>query len=145
MIKTLTLSWKTFLGALLCAACGLTLPIANANLLTDLQVYYQFDGNANDSSGNGLNLDTFGGVGFAPGLFGQALDLHGNPNQYAQRPVNDTILDFGSNDFTIQIWVNFNSITSAEQTILEKASNLGSPGWTISKITRSGHLEKPLL
>jgi len=109
-----------------------------ANLTTDLQVYYQFDSNSNDSSGNSRNLDTFGNVGFASGLYGQAIDLHANASQYAERPVSDSILDFGSNSFTIQTWINFNSITSAEQTIIEKASNLGSPGWTISKITRSG-------
>jgi hypothetical protein len=107
-------------------------------LQNGLQAYYQFDANGNDSSGNGLNLDLFGGVGFATGIFGQALDLHANASQYAQRPFSDPVFDFGANDFTIQIWVNFNSVTSAEQTIFEKASEFGAPGWTISKITRSG-------
>jgi hypothetical protein len=105
----------------------------SAGLLTDLQVYYQFNGNGNDSSGNGRNLDLFGGVGFAPGLFGQALDLHRNNSQFAQRPVDDLILNLGPTDFTIQTWVNFNS-TDDEQTLIEKYFGSGGPGWTLTKL-----------
>ncbi|MGZ3397463.1 MAG: hypothetical protein ACXVB2_25450, partial [Isosphaeraceae bacterium] len=93
--------------------------VCSAGLMDGLQVYYQFDGNGNDSSGNGRNLDLFGGVGFAPGLFGQALDLHHNNSQFAQRPVDDPVLNLSSTDFTIQTWVNFNS-TDGEQTLIEK-------------------------
>ena len=113
----------------------------------NLQVYYQFNNNGNDSSNNNRDLSMFGGVGivgsagFAPGLYGQALYLHANDNQYAQRPISDSILDFGPNNFTTQVWVNFNSMTSTEQTMLEKASNRGAPGWTISKVTRGGQNE----
>ncbi len=123
--------------------CGVSIVQATP-IQKDLQVYYQFNGNGNDSSGNNRDLTLFGGVGFAPGLYGQALDLHANANQYAQRPVSDSILDFGSNNFTAQIWVNFNTMTSTEQTMLEKVSNVGDPGWTISKVTRGGQNELEL-
>lgn len=131
--------WFLLTGALtvsLLAPCT-----GRADLLTNLEVYYPFDGNGTDASGNGRNVGLFGGVGFAPGLYGQALDLHADASQYAQRPVNDPVLNFGLNDFTIQVWVNFNSITSAEQTLLEKFANRTGPGWTISKVTRGGQNE----
>ena len=76
-----------------------------------LTAYYPFDGNGNDASGNGYNL-THGGVGFASGLFGQALNPNGSDAQYA---ASATPADFGSKDFTVSIWVNFNS-SSGEQT-----------------------------
>ena len=55
----------------------------NLNFYTNLQVYYQFEGNGADASGNGRNLVLYGGAGFGPGLFGQGLALQGNPNQFA--------------------------------------------------------------
>ena len=51
--------------------------------------YWAFDGNSADSSSNGRDLILFGGVGFAPGLFGRAPDLHHDNSQYAARPVTD--------------------------------------------------------
>lgn len=56
--------------------------------------YWPFDGSGADLFGGGRDLDLFGGVGFAPGLFGQALDLHSNPSQYAARPGDDQHLRF---------------------------------------------------
>lgn len=72
-------------------------------------------------------------MGFVPGLFGQALDLHGNPSQYAARPGDDPIFDFGGAEFTLQVWVRFNQ-TSGEQTLLEKFSFQAGPGWTLTKL-----------
>jgi hypothetical protein len=87
----------------------------------------------NDASGNGYNLTQFGGVGFAAGLFGQALDLHHNNSQYAARPVSDPAFDFGSSNFTVSIWANFNT-TSGEQTLIEKWDGAAGPGWTLTKL-----------
>lgn len=98
-----------------------------------LIAYYPFDGNGNDASGDGYNLDLHGGVGFASGLFGQALDLHHNNSQFAQRPVSDAALNFGSSDFTVQIWAKFNS-TSGEQVLMEKWDGASGPGWTLTKV-----------
>lgn len=97
-----------------------------------LLAYYPFDGNGSDASGDGYNLTLHGGVGFASGLFDQALDLHHNDAQYAARPVSDAAFDFGSNNFTVSIWVNFNN-TSGEQTLIEKWDGAGGPGWTLTK------------
>jgi hypothetical protein len=95
--------------------------------------YWPFDGSGADLSEGGRNLELFGGVGFASGLFGQALDLHGDPSQYAARPGDDQIFDFGAADFTLQVWVRFNH-TSGEQTLLEKFSFQAGPGWTVTKL-----------
>jgi Concanavalin A-like lectin/glucanases superfamily len=97
-----------------------------------LVAYYPFDDNGNDASGNGFNLSLFGRVGFALGLFGEALDLHHNDAQFAARPVSDSAFNFGSNNFTVSIWVNFNN-TSGEQTLIEKWNGAGRPGWTLTK------------
>jgi len=117
-------------------AIGLVLATAGpgvASLTDDLAAYYHFDGSGVDSSGNGLNLNLVGEAGFAPGLIGQALGLSGNLNQYAQMSagVDDSALNFGGGNFTIQAWVNFNQISS-EQTLLEKFSGSGGPGWTLT-------------
>jgi hypothetical protein len=95
--------------------------------------YWPFDGNGADLSGGGRSLTLFGGVGFAPGLFGQALDLHNNGSQFAARQIDDAIYDFGANDFTVQVWVNFNN-TFREQTLIEKFSSAAGPGWTLTKL-----------
>lgn len=105
---------------------------ALAGLQTGLAAYYHLDGNGLDSSGNGLNLNLVGGVGFGAGLFGQALSLHNDPSQYATRPGDDASLNFGSSDFAIQVWVNFNTFGGREQTLIEKFSGSSGPGWTLT-------------
>ena len=71
----------------------------HAGLLDGLAVYYKFDGSGADSSGNGCDVGLYGGVGFAPGIFGTALDLHHNGSQLAQRPADDPVLNLGAADF----------------------------------------------
>lgn len=92
-----------------------------------------FEGNGNDASGGGRNLTLVGAPGFAPGLFGQALDLHRNPAQYAIRPASDALYGFGAGEFTVQTWVNFYD-TSSEQTLIEKFDGATGPGWTLTKL-----------
>ena len=106
---------------------------AQAGLTTNLVGYWTFDGDGRDSSGRGYDLELHGsGVLFDTGLFGQGLSLRGDTSKYAARPVDDPIYDFGSNDFTVQVWVNFNNI-SGEQVLIEKFDGPSNPGWTLSK------------
>ncbi len=100
-------------------------------LTSGLLGYWQFNGNGADSSGNGRDVSLFGGAGYGPGLFGQALSLNGTQGMFAQRPTNDTAFDFGSGDFTIQTWANFNTV-SRIQTLIEKFTGSSGPGWTLS-------------
>jgi Concanavalin A-like lectin/glucanases superfamily len=105
---------------------------ARAGLTTDLLAYYHLDGNGIDSSGNGYNLSLVGNPAFGPGLYGQALALNGDSSQYATRPGDDAAFNFGSSNFTIQVWVNFNAFGNSEQTLIEKFTGGGGPGWTLT-------------
>ena len=100
-----------------------------ATLSDGLIGYWQFDGNGRDTSGGGRDLELVGGVGFAPGLLGSALDLHNNPVQYARRPSDDAVYDFVASDFSVQAWVNFKTF-SDEQVLVEKYEGTDGPGWT---------------
>ncbi len=108
-------------------------------LATNLIGYWQFNGTGADSSTLGNDLVVYGGAGYADGLFGQALDLQGDPSQYAARPIDDHIYDFGSSDFTVQAWVNYNSL-AGEQTLVEKFLGPAGTGWTLTKLPgNQGH------
>ena len=86
--------------ALIGSTLALGLPAASADLTADLQGYWQFNGNGNDSSGNNLDLTLFGGLGFGSGLSGQALNFPNDESMFAQRAVDDAVFDFGLSDFT---------------------------------------------
>lgn len=118
----------TLFSSLLFALASST---ANAQITNGLIGYWHFNGNGNDSSGNGRTLSLFGSAGFGSGLFGEALALPGSSNSYAQQALNDTAFDFGPSDFTIQVWFNFNS-NSREQTLIEKFAGSTGPGWTLT-------------
>src|SRR5262249_572274 len=64
---------------------------------------------------------------------GQALSLDGSAEANAVQLANNTAFDFGSNDFTIQVWAKFNSAPddNAIENLLEKFSGEGGPGWTL--------------
>ncbi len=102
-------------------------------LAAGLLSYWRFDGNGIDTAPGRRDMTLEGGVGFDDGLFGQALDLHRDPTRFAMRPLDDPEFDFGSGDFTIQTWVNLNSVTG-EQVFLEKFENSNPPGWSITKL-----------
>ena len=106
---------------------------ANADLTEGLISYWPFDGNGTDVSPFDRDLTLQGGVGYATGLFGQALDMHNNPSTYAQRLIDDEAYDFGGTDFTVQVWVNYYS-TIFEQVLVEKFTGGEGPGWTLTKI-----------
>ena len=81
---------RASLGVLLCLCCaGVLCETASAGLIDGLIGYWQFEGNPNDASGNGRDLVTYGGLGYASGLFGQAADFTRDITKYAQRPVSD--------------------------------------------------------
>jgi hypothetical protein len=66
---------KRFLGLVLAVTAfvaGQASMADAASLKKDLLGYWQFNGNGNDSSGNGNTLALFGGAGYGKGLFGKA-------------------------------------------------------------------------
>lgn len=112
------------------AACFLSTAV-NASTVDGLVGHWAFDNNANDTSGNGYDLNLVGNPGFGSGRFGQALSLTGDGSKYAVRPIDDLALNFGANDFTVQVWANFYD-RSTEQVLIEKFTNTDGPGWTFA-------------
>jgi hypothetical protein len=70
-----------------------------ANLLA----YYDFEGNANDRSGHGLNGTVVDGQLASPGKLGQGLGLQVNDAGYADLG-NPALLDFSTGDWTLAAW-----------------------------------------
>ncbi len=95
--------------------------------------YWPLDGDGGEFSGSARSLDLCGGVGFAPGLLGQALDLAGDGARFARRPGDDAAYDFGAGEFTIQVWVNVQRDPNWEQTLVEKFDPARSLGWTLNE------------
>jgi hypothetical protein len=77
-----------------------------------------------------------GDARISPGLVGGAFSLDGD-GDFVEVP-NDSMLDFGEQDFTVSLWVKFSS-TGGEQVLIEKwvqkfTSPLASIGWTLTKL-----------
>jgi len=64
-------------------------------------VEYKFDGNANDTSGNGEHGTLVGDATFATGMYGQALSLDGDLDY-----VEVAISDYTFTTFTLECWIN---------------------------------------
>jgi len=114
------------------AAIVMSVGIASAALTDGLQGYWQFNGNGSDRSGQDRDLTVTGSYGKS--IFEQALNLTGSNDEYAVRSSDDDALDFGTSDFALQIWVNWNT-TAGEQVIIEKFSGSDGPGWTLTKLS----------
>lgn len=75
-----------------------------------------------------------GGASKGAGLVGEAFVLNGT-NAFIEVP-DAPALNFGTNDFTAALWVNFDS-TAGEQVLIEKlveTMNLDATGWGFSKL-----------
>jgi autotransporter-associated beta strand protein len=76
-----------------------------ASFPTGIVAHYPFDGNTNDTSGNGLNATLQSGpTSYAAGQFGQAISLQSAFNQYLTVPYNSTLNLTGA--YTVSIWLN---------------------------------------
>ncbi len=102
---------------LLCAV-GVVLLLACVNVaLGDLMARYGFEGDVNDSSGNGHAGIAYGGPGYAPGRFGLAMDFDGADDYIEIAPFKYTS-DAG--EFSLTFWFSVKSIAST-------AANNGFP------------------
>ena len=93
----------------------------------DMIGWWTGDGTAADFA-NGHDGTLQNGATYGAGQVGQAFQLDGSNDFVDVASVPE--LNVGTGDFTIDLWVNFDSV-SGEQTIFEKWD--GSPGWTLSK------------
>jgi hypothetical protein len=99
---------------------------------------------ASDEAGNPLDQDGDGLVGEDPSDIyrGEFLITSGGEKALVFDGVNDHVLvphasqlDFGTGDFTIELWVNYSSL-SGEQVLLEKWID-SSDGWTLTKLSNN--------
>jgi hypothetical protein len=85
--------------------------------------HYKFDGNADDSSGNGNNGSLNGGPTFVAGKVGQAISLNGTTGFVR---VNDSnSLDFNNADFSVMGWVKRANTSGAGGSIFMKKLDTG--------------------
>ena len=89
-----------------------------------------------DNSNNGRSMKLFGGLKFAPGKTGQALNFTDSVALFAKREKDDTIFNFGDRDFRIELQVNFRAFAH-EQVLLEKFSGKAGPGWTFTLLDKT--------
>ena len=78
---------------------------SNINLTDGLVAHYEFEGNADDSSGNGNNGEEFGGVSYVDGVIGQAASFDG-VDDFIMVSDNDLVYD----TITINAWVKADRI-----------------------------------
>jgi len=83
---------------------------AVADISSGLVAHYKFDGNANDSSGNGYNAIESGGVSYVSGKYAQATSFDGDNGKYIYTTLNP-LTGIGTSDFTISVWTKFNKVT----------------------------------
>src|ERR1041385_8300825 len=123
---------------LLClAVLAVGLPLrSQAQVTNGLAVHLTFDGNYNDTSGNGINGTAVGGPTFVAGQIGQAVSVttlkDGSEFDYVTLGYPD-LLKFSSNvDFTISFWANYTNSVDDPPFISNKNWNSsGNVGWGI--------------
>lgn len=109
-------------------------PAACAPLHTEITHRWPGDGSGADIV-SGRSATLHGGATFGPGLVAQAFELDG-VDDFVSVP-DEPALDVGTRDFTIALWVNFDS-TEGEQILVEKwVQHALEPeivwGWTFTK------------
>jgi hypothetical protein len=99
-----------------------------------LVAWYRFDGDASDSSGNGLHGSEVGDPTYVEGVFGQALDLDGdgdyidcgNPPEFDIREV-----------ITFMYWIHVRSFDADWNTVIAKGDN----SWRSSRAGTNNYME----
>ena len=84
--------------------------------LTNLVGLWHFDGNADDSSGNGLHGNVTGAAFYVDGKFDKALNFDGI-NDYVK--VVDQV-GLNVTDYTLELWINANNFTNLYPTLLNR-------------------------
>ncbi|MCC6491682.1 MAG: hypothetical protein IT424_01530 [Pirellulales bacterium] len=108
-------------------------PASAITVASGLIGYWPANGDGRDMSGFGRDLTFFRRLGFGDGVSGQAFSFSANNSQYAARTVDDAAYNFGTADFTLQVWANFNEF-GGEHTLFEKFTGAGGPGWTLTQL-----------
>lgn len=101
-----------------------------SEIIEDVLCYWDGNQNGNDSI-NDIQGYLVGDCSYSDGLYQEGFQFNGNG--FVNIPHEDR-LNFGSNDFAIDLWVNFD-YTEAEMVIAEKYIEGNSiQGWSLTKI-----------
>lgn len=98
----------TLLSALVLMVATVQPAAAQVLAPSDLVAWWRAEGNANDSVG-GNHGTLMGGAGFGAGAVGQAFRFDGVDGWVSLANTSD--MDFGTGDFTIELWANFDSVS----------------------------------
>ncbi len=98
---------------------------------TGMTGWWPGDGNTNDIVG-GRNAILRDNATTGPGLVERAFVLDG-AGDFVDVP-HDPVLNFGTGNFTVDCWVNFNSL-AGEQILMEKFIGPAGAGWTLTKLS----------
>ncbi|KPA17873.1 Laminin G, subdomain protein 2 domain protein [Candidatus Magnetomorum sp. HK-1] len=98
---------------------------AQAGIYDGLVAWYPFDGDAKDASGNG-NHGTVHGAILNSGVINNAYKFDGN-DDYISIP-DSSLLNFGSNSFSICAWIK-NNQTGTGKRIITKRKNASDGNW----------------
>jgi parallel beta-helix repeat protein len=103
--------------------------------LNEMLSYWRFEENSgtfvSDSTGS-FNGTLMNGVSWSEGIVGNAL-LFDGVDDYADFG-SPSQFNFGANDFTIELWTKYNSL-SGDQVMIEKYQGEAGPGWSFSKLS----------
>lgn len=113
--------------------CGLGLTLA-ASAPAALVARYAFDGNAQDSSGNGYDGTTIGTVAYAPGVSGSALHFDGSSTVVTVPYASPLVL--ANSSYTVAFWANLDEVKN--QAFVSGSDNQAdfNGGYTLA--TRNG-------
>ena len=102
-------------------ANGTTESNETVNLANGLVAHYEFEGDANDSSGNGNNGTEYGGVSYVDGVIGQAGSFDGVDDWI--KVINSSSINTSTTSLSLSTWVNWNGTTTSMSYIIDKFSN----------------------
>ncbi len=94
-----------------------------ADLKDGLVAHYEFEGNANDSSGNGNHGIEYGGVGYVDGMIGKAGSFDGI-NDYIKITQSNTLNNL-KKEATISFWTKYYKPTSGSDNVSVHIANGG--------------------
>jgi hypothetical protein len=115
-----------------------------ANLTNDLVLHLTFDGDYNDSSGNGNTAYAQGSVPFIPGKIGQAVHIATTPgvNYLALSPASDLAFDETAS-FTVSFWTRYTARFNDTPIIGNSVNSTYQVGWVFTD--EGGQLEWSLV
>jgi hypothetical protein len=108
-------------------ALAITFP-ASADSNIPVAGKWLFDGNAQDSSGNGNNGTVYGSSSYVAAVHQQGLSFDGS-SVYVSIPTSSS-LNFGTGDFSVSFWIK-TSATQEHRDIIERREYRGGPGFNV--------------